>query len=374
MTLAFVLNSGSSSIKYQLLDMSTEETVTTGMIERIGEVGGDALDHAEAMRLILENIGSTTDIGVVGHRVVHGGSQFDRATVVTDSVIAQIEELAPLAPLHNPANLTGIRAAMRAIPDIPHVVVFDTAFHQSMPPEAYLYAIDTEIAERFGIRKYGFHGTSVRYVVDEATRVLGTDPDHTNLIVLHLGNGASVTAIRGGRTFDTSMGLTPLQGLVMGTRTGDIDAAVVPHLARVAGMDIDEIDDLLNNRGGMLGLTGFTDMRDVESAVARHDQRAIDGLAVWRHRIRSYLGAYVAHLGRVDAIVFTAGIGENSPMLRELACQGLEHLGFVLDGARNERHVSGVRDIATDESPTRILIVPTNEEREIARQAIAAIG
>jgi acetate kinase len=373
-TLAFVLNSGSSSIKYQLMDVATEESVTAGMIERIGEVGGDALDHAEAMRLIMETIGSTADIGVVGHRVVHGGTRFDRATVVTDEVIAQIEELAPLAPLHNPANLTGIRAAMRAIPDIPHVVVFDTAFHQSMPPEAFLYAIDTEIAERYGIRKYGFHGTSVRFVVAEAARELGTDPEHTNLIVLHLGNGASVTAIRGGQSFDTSMGLTPLQGLVMGTRTGDIDAAVVPHLSRVAGMEIDEIDDLLNNRGGMLGLTGFTDMRDVESAVARHDQRAMDGLAVWRHRIRSYLGAYVAHLGRVDAIVFTAGIGENSPMLRELACQGLEHLGFDLDGARNERRDAGVWDIATDESTTRILVVPTNEELEIARQAIAAIG
>jgi acetate kinase len=373
-TLAFVLNSGSSSIKYQLIDVETEETVTAGMMERIGETGGDAVDHAEAMRLILETIGSTADFGVVGHRVVHGGSRFDRATVVTDEVIAQIEELAPLAPLHNPANLTGIRAAMRAIPDIPHVVVFDTAFHQSMPPEAFLYAIDTEIAERYGIRKYGFHGTSVRFVVAEATRELGTPPDHTNLIVLHLGNGASISAVRGGHTFDTSMGLTPLQGLVMGTRTGDIDAAVIPHLTRVAGMDIDEIDDLLNKHGGMLGMTGFTDMRDVQAAVARHDQRAMDGLAVWRHRIRSYLGAYVAHLGRVDAIVFTAGIGENSPMLRELACQGLEHLGFVLDGARNESRESGVRDIATDESATRILVVPTNEEREIARQAIAAIG
>jgi acetate kinase len=373
-TLAFVINSGSSSIKYQVIDMSTEETVTAGMIERIGESGSDARDHAEAMRLILETIGSTADIGVVGHRVVHGGSRFDRATVVTDAVIAQIEELSPLAPLHNPANLTGIRAARRAMPDIPHVVVFDTAFHQSMPAEAYLYAMDTKVAERYGIRKYGFHGTSVRFVVAEATKALGTQPENTNLIVLHLGNGASITAIRGGRTFDTSMGLTPLQGLVMGTRTGDIDAAVVPHLTRVAGMNIDEIDELLNNRGGMLGLTGYTDMRDVQAAVARREQRAIDGLAVWRHRIRSYLGAYVAHLGRVDAIVFTAGIGENSPKLRELACQGLEHLGFVLDGVRNERHDSGVRDIAADQSATRILVVPTNEEREIARQAIAAIG
>jgi acetate kinase len=373
-TLAFVVNSGSSSIKYQLIDMATEETVQSGFVERLGEAGSAAGDHAEGMSLLLESLDSTLDIRVVGHRVVHGGLRFDRATVVTKSVIQQIEDLSTLAPLHNPANLTGIRAAMQALPDIPHVAVFDTAFHQNMPAEAYMYAIDTEIAELHAIRKYGFHGTSVAYVTTEATRSLGTAPEHTNLIVLHLGNGASITAIRNGRSFDTSMGLTPLQGLVMGTRAGDIDAAVVSHLTRVAGMDIKEVDELLNYRSGMLGLTGFTDMRDVLAAVARGDQRAINGIAVWRHRIRSYIGAYVAHLGRVDALVFTAGIGENSAALRELACEGLEHLGFILDSPRNEQRVAGVRDIATNESASRILIVPTNEELEIARQAVAAIS
>lgn len=373
MTLAFVVNSGSSSIKYQLIDMTTEETVQSGLVERIGEPGGDARDHAGGMQVILDAVGSTANIGVVGHRVVHGGLRFDRATVVTESVLEQIAELSALAPLHNPANLTGIRAALHALPDIPHVAVFDTAFHQSMPSEAYMYALDTEIAESHAIRKYGFHGTSVAFVTAEATTHLGTSLEHTNLIVLHLGNGSSVTAIRDGRSFDTSMGLTPLQGLVMGTRAGDIDAAVVSHLTRVAGMDIAAIDELLNNRSGMLGLTGFTDMRDVLAAVARGDQRAIEGIAVWRHRVRSYIGAYVAHLGRVDALVFTAGIGENSAALRELACQGLEHLGFALDGSRNERRASGVRDIATDESAARILVVPTNEELEIARQSVAAI-
>lgn len=373
MTHAFVVNSGSSSIKYQLIDTETETSIRSGVLERIGEAGGDAPDHEAGMRMILDGLGSTADIAVAGHRVVHGGSLFDRAVVVTDEVLEQITALSPLAPLHNPANLTGIRAARAALPHVPHVVVFDTAFHQSMPPESYLYAIDTDIAERFGIRKYGFHGTSVKFVTAAAIAELGLVTESANLIVLHLGNGASVTAIRGGRSFDTSMGLTPLQGLVMGTRTGDIDAAVVPHLSRVAGMGIDEIDALLNSRGGMLGMTGFTDMRDVEQAVAARDERAINGLAVWRHRIRAYIGSYVAHLGRVDAIVFTAGIGENSALLRELACQGLEHFGIDLDTARNDVRVPGIRDIATDSSPTRILVVPTNEELEIARQSLEAI-
>lgn len=374
MTLAFVVNSGSSSIKYQLIDMSSETVVQSGIVPRIGESGGDAVDHRAAMQAILGGLESRAEIGVVGHRVVHGGATFSRATVVTPEVIEQIEALASLAPLHNPANLVGIRAAQQALPDVPHVVVFDTAFHQSMPAESFTYAIDTDVAERFGVRKYGFHGTSVKYVTEVAAEYLGISGEQVNLIVLHLGNGASATAVRGGLTFDTSMGLTPLQGLVMGTRTGDIDAAVVTHLARVAGMDIDSIDDLLNARGGMLGLTGYSDMRDVEAAVTDGDERAIIGLAVWRHRIRSYIGSYVAHLGRVDALVFTAGIGENSAILRELACQGLEHLGIELDGARNDTGTSGTRDVATDASPTRVLVVPTNEELEIARQSVAALS
>lgn len=373
MTRAFVVNSGSSSIKFQLVDVETETVVSAGIIERIGQSGGDAADHAEGMRRILGSLGADAEIAVVGHRVVHGGEVFDGAARITDEVIEQIEQLAPLAPLHNPANLTGIRAALDALPDVQHVAVFDTAFHQSMPSEAYTYAIDATVARQYGVRKYGFHGTSVKYVTETAASELGIAVDAVNLIVLHLGNGASATAVRGGRSWDTSMGLTPLQGLVMGTRTGDIDAAVVPHLARVAGMSIDEIDDLLNKRSGMLGLSGHTDMRDVEDAVAAHDDDAIRALGVWRHRIRSYIGSFVAHLGRVDAIVFTAGIGENSALLRELACQGLEHLGIELDSATNGIRARGIRDIATELSPVRILVVPTNEELEIARQSLAAI-
>jgi len=372
-TRAFVVNSGSSSIKFQLVDVETETVVSAGIIERIGQSGGDAADHAEGMRRILGSLGADAEIAVVGHRVVHGGEVFDGAARITDEVIEQIEQLAPLAPLHNPANLTGIRAALDALPDVQHVAVFDTAFHQSMPSEAYTYAIDATVARQYGVRKYGFHGTSVKYVTETAASELGIAVDAVNLIVLHLGNGASATAVRGGRSWDTSMGLTPLQGLVMGTRTGDIDAAVVPHLARVAGMSIDEIDDLLNKRSGMLGLSGHTDMRDVEDAVAAHDDDAIRALGVWRHRIRSYIGSFVAHLGRVDAIVFTAGIGENSALLRELACQGLEHLGIELDSATNGIRARGIRDIATELSPVRILVVPTNEELEIARQSLAAI-
>ena len=373
MSRAFIVNSGSSSIKYQLIDLDTNESVLSGLIERIGEPGGDAATHTEGLRSVLDQLGADADITVVGHRVVHGGDRFDRATIVTDEVIAEIEALSPLAPLHNPANLAGIRAAREVLADVPHVVVFDTAFHQSMPAEAYLYALDRDVADEFGVRKYGFHGTSVRFVTRSAAEFLGRPLDTTNLVVCHLGNGSSVTAISGGRSVDTSMGLTPLQGLVMGTRTGDIDAAVVTHLHRVGGLSIDEIDDLFNKRSGMLGLTGKSDMRDVEDAVAAGDERSRIGLGVWRHRIRHYIGAYVAQLGRVDAIVFTAGIGENSVLLREMACQGLEHLGIELDSARNDVRSKTVRDIATDGSRVRVLVVPTNEELEIARQAVAAL-
>ncbi|MFM6981672.1 MAG: acetate kinase [Microbacteriaceae bacterium] len=373
MSRAFIVNSGSSSIKYQLIDLDTDESVLSGLVERIGEPGGDATTHTEGLRGVLAMLGDDANISVVGHRVVHGGDRFDRATVVTDAVLSEIESLSPLAPLHNPANLAGIRAAREVLVGIPHVAVFDTAFHQTMPAEAYLYALDTEVAREFGVRKYGFHGTSHKYVTARATAFLGREPHNTNLVVCHLGNGSSVTAIQGGRSVDTSMGLTPLQGLVMGTRTGDIDAAVVTHLHRVAGMTIDDIDDLLNKRSGMVGLTGKSDMRDVEQAVSDGDERASVGLGVWRHRIRHYIGAYVAQLGRVDAVVFTAGIGENSSLLRELACQGLEHLGIELDASRNDARSRAERDIATDASRVRILVIPTNEELEIAHQAVAAL-
>lgn len=373
MTLVFVVNSGSSSIKYRIVDPETGESQASGLIDRIGQPGGDAPDHTAGMATILNSIDTGLDIAAVGHRVVHGGDRFERATLVTDELLREIDELSPLAPLHNPANLMGIRAARVAMPHVPHVVVFDTAFHQTMPPEAYTYAIDAELAAEYGVRKYGFHGTSVKYVTELAAGELDMPSSKCNLIVLHLGNGASVTAIHGGRSVDTSMGLTPLQGLVMGTRSGDIDAAVVGHLHRVAGMSIDEIDRALTVNGGLLGLAGSADMRDIEAAIGRGDAAAANALAVWRHRVRSYIGSYTALLGRVDALVFTAGIGENSALLREVAVQGLEHLGIELDDAINARSGNGIRDIATESSPTRIFVIPTNEEHEIARQAVALL-
>lgn len=374
MSRAFVVNSGSSSIKYQLIDVDSEDVVLSGMLERIGEPGGDATDHASGLRHVLEQLGSDADISVVGHRVVHGGSLFDRAVIVDDTVIEQIEALVPLAPLHNPANLAGVRAARDVLPDVPHVVVFDTAFHQTIPHEAYTYAIDAGVAAEHGIRRYGFHGTSHKYVTERAAQYLNIPVDEVNLIVLHLGNGASVTAISGGKSVDTSMGLTPLEGLVMGTRSGDIDPAIVFHLARVGGYSMDELDELLNKRSGMKGLTGYSDMRDVEARIAEGSVEAAQGLAVWRHRVRHYVGAYRAGLASLDAVVFTAGVGENSTLLRELSLQGLAHLGIELDSARNELRSRDVRDIATDSSPVRILVVPTNEELEIARQSMAVMA
>ncbi|MEY4458770.1 MAG: hypothetical protein RIS25_1363 [Actinomycetota bacterium] len=371
MSRAFVVNSGSSSIKYQLIDVDTETVVLSGLLERIGEPGGDAVDHASGLRQVLEQLGADAGISVVGHRVVHGGSVFDRAVVVDDSVIEQIDELVPLAPLHNPANLAGVRAAREALPNVPHVVVFDTAFHQTIPHEAHTYAIDASVAAEHGIRRYGFHGTSHKFVTERAAQYLNKPVDDVNLIVLHLGNGASVTAISGGRSVDTSMGLTPLEGLVMGTRSGDLDPAIVFHLARVGGYSMDQLDELLNKRSGMKGLTGFSDMRDVEARIAEGSVEAAQGLAVWRHRVRHYVGAYRAQLASLDAVVFTAGVGENSALLRELSMQGLAHLGIELDSARNEVRSRDVRDIATNASPVRILVVPTNEELEIARQAVA---
>ncbi|MEY5017442.1 MAG: hypothetical protein RL431_491 [Actinomycetota bacterium] len=371
MSRAFVVNSGSSSIKYQLIDIASEDVVLSGMLERIGEPGGDSTDHATGLRQVLDQLGPDADISVVGHRVVHGGSLFDRAVVVDDTVLEQIEALMPLAPLHNPANLAGVRAARDVLPQVPHVVVFDTAFHQTIPHEAYTYAIDASVAAEHGIRRYGFHGTSHKFVTERAAQYLNKSVEDVNLIVLHLGNGASVTAISGGQSVDTSMGLTPLEGLVMGTRSGDLDPAIVFHLARVGGYSMDELDELLNKRSGMKGLTGYSDMRDVESRIAEGSVEAAQGLAVWRHRVRHYVGAYRARLASLDAVVFTAGVGENSTLLRELSMQGLAHLGIELDSARNELRSRDVRDIATDSSPVRILVVPTNEELEIARQAVA---
>ncbi|WP_353988542.1 acetate/propionate family kinase [Ruicaihuangia caeni] len=374
MSTVFVVNSGSSSIKYQLLDHETGERQASGLIERIGEPGSFIANHTEGMQLVLEELGSGREIAAVGHRVVHGGSAFDGPTLIDDGVEAEIDRLASLAPLHNPANLLGIRAARAALPGVPHVAVFDTAFHQTLPPAAYTYAIDTELAARYDVRRYGFHGTSHKYVSEQAAVLLGRPLNELRTIVLHLGNGASVTAVSGGRSIDTSMGLTPLEGLVMGTRSGDIDPGAIFHIARQTGMGVDDLDRLLNRESGLLGMTGSRDMRDVQDAALRSDAAAELALQVWRHRIRHYIGAYYAELGGLDALVFTAGIGENNALLRRRALRGLEHLGIRVDDDRNELQSGEARLISPEGAPVSVMVIPTNEELEIARQAISLVG
>ncbi len=373
MSKVFVVNSGSSSIKYQLLDPVTERVILAGTLERIGEAGGDAPDHTAGMQRVLETLGTDADIGVVGHRVVHGGAAFTAPTLLTDEVLRSIEEISDLAPLHNPANLAGIRAARIVLPQVPHVAVFDTAFHQSLPAEAFTYAIDRELAVRHGIRKYGFHGTSHQFVAERSAEFLGRPLGQLKMIVFHLGNGSSVTAIDGGRSIDTSMGLTPLQGLVMGTRSGDLDPAVLIHLHNAAGLSVADLDHLLNKRSGLLGLTGMGDMRDVQEAASNGNAVAEAALAVWRHRIRHYLGAYLAQLGGLDAVVFTAGIGENNALLRRRSLAGLEFLGIAVDDDRNELVSRTARRISPDASPVAVLVIPTNEELAIARQSLALV-
>jgi len=371
MTAIFVVNSGSSSVKYQLIDVESGEVALKGTIDRIGD-GGPA-DHTVALAGVLDQL-TGHDVAAVGHRVVHGGSLFASATVITAEVEVAIEALSALAPLHNPANLLGIRAARSALPDVPHVAVFDTAFHQTMPPEAYTYALPVDLAEKHGVRRYGFHGTSHKYVSERAAAFLDRPLESLKTIVLHLGNGASVTAVDGGRSVDTSMGLTPLQGLVMGTRSGDLDPAVLVHLHRQAGLSVDELDDLLNKKSGLLGLTGSGDMRDVQEAALKGDAAAEAALAVWAHRIRGYIGAYVATLGGVDAIVFTAGVGENGPLLRRRALAALEFLGIAVDDDRNLAESRAERRISPDGAAVEVLVIPTNEELEIARQTLDLIG
>ena len=371
MTLVFVVNSGSSSIKYQLVDLESETTVLSGLLERIGEPGSDISDHERGMREVLGTLGTGHEISAVGHRVVHGGALFDSATLITDAVERQIDALSALAPLHNPPNLLGIRAARVALPDIPHVAVFDTAFHQTLPRAAYTYAIDAGLAEKYGVRRYGFHGTSHKYVSEQTAKFLGRPLAELKTIVLHLGNGASVCAVDGGISVETSMGMTPLEGLVMGTRSGDIDPAALIHLHRVAGLDFDDLDDMLNRRSGLLGMTGNGDMRDVQAAAGEGDDVAERALAVYRHRIRRYIGAYIAHLGGLDALVFTAGVGENNVLLRRRTLAGLEFLGISVDADRNELASKQSRYISPDGSPVAVLVIPTNEELEIARQTHA---
>ncbi|MFI7446353.1 acetate/propionate family kinase [Nonomuraea sp. NPDC049714] len=388
-----VLNTGSSSIKYELIDAASRARPARGLVERIGEDEGllahhladgapyerkgRFADHAEGLRAVLEafrTAGPALDPVAVGHRVVHGGTRFREAVLVDEQVIAAVEELAPLAPLHNRVNVTGIRVAQEAFPGVPQVAVFDTSFQLSLPPEAYTYAVPREWRERLGVRRFGFHGTSCAYVSRRAAAFLGRDPQEVNLIVLHLGNGASATAIEGGRSVDTSMGMTPLEGLVMGTRSGDVDPALCGYLARVAGLDAREMEQALGHRGGLLGLAGTGDMREARRRAADGDADARLALDVYCRRIRKYVGAYYAVLGRVDAVVFAGGVGENDAATRASALAGLDRLGITVDRQRNEAARADERAVSPPGSEVAVLVVPTDEEWEIARQALALIG
>ena len=353
-----VINSGSSSLKYQLIDVDSSQSLKSGLIERV-------TDHSAAFQEMIQQLGDAKPLAV-GHRVVHGGSEFSEPVVITPEVLEKIKQLSSLAPLHNPGHAAGIAGAMAAYPDLQQVAVFDTAFHQTMPVEAYRYAIDQNLADEYGIRRYGFHGTSHAFVAKRAAEFLGKKQHELNAIILHLGNGASAAAIKGGKSINTSMGLTPLQGLVMGTRSGDIDPAIVAYLERVAGMSIDEVDSSLNKNAGLKGLTGDSDLRDVEARASQGDQIAIDALAVYALRIKHYIGAYMAQIGQIDAVIFTAGVGENSSEMRAQVISGLEHLGLKLDVEKNKARQNGPRDISAAESRVLCLIVPTNEELEIA--------
>ncbi|MCA2213439.1 acetate/propionate family kinase [Jidongwangia harbinensis] len=363
-----VLNTGSSSVKYRLFDGA--DTVAKGLIERIGEADGDAADHGAALRQIMDSV-DLSGLAAVGHRVVHGGSDFEKATVVDDDLVAAVERLVPLAPLHNPAALTGIAVARGLLPDLPQVAVFDTAFHASIPPEGAVWAIDAELARRWQIQRYGFHGTSHAYVSRQTARLLGRPVGETNVITLHLGNGASACAVQGGRSVATSMGMSPQGGLVMGTRSGDIDPTVVFHLHREAGMSIDEIETSLTRGAGLQGLAGANDMRTVQERWSAGDPAATLAFDVYCRRIREYVGAYYAVLGRVDAVTFTAGVGEHSPEVRAVSLSGLSALGIEIDPDRNER---GEKIISPDGGRVAVCVVPTDEELEIAEQTRTAIA
>jgi acetate kinase len=348
----FVVNCGSSSLKWSVIDDASGETVGSGTVQRIS-------DHAAALESVLA-VAPLDGLIAVAHRVVHGGERFSAPVLINDSVVAAIRDLAVLAPLHNPANADGIEVARRAFPDLPHVAVFDTAFHTTLPPRAFTYAVP----RAWGVRRYGFHGTSHAYVSRAAARVLGRSD--VDVIVLHLGNGASASAVSGGRSIDTSMGLTPLEGLVMGTRSGDVDPALVLHLRRTRNLSTDEIDAVLNSRSGLLALAGDNDMREVQRRVTAGDPAAELALDVYCYRIRKYVGAYLAALGGADAIVFTAGVGENDPVVRARSLAGLERLGIEVDPARNS---AGATVISPDDAAVAVLVIATNEELEMATQA-----
>ena len=391
-----VINSGSSSIKYQLLDMDSDTVMVSGLVERIGEEKGDLKnkaypgsdnevvtevvqpipDHNTGMRLAIDLITDPekgvlkdkSEITGIGHRVVHGGEDFHTSTIINDEVIAAIEACIPLAPLHNPANLDGIRVAMELFPDAPQVAVFDTAFHQSIPAHAYMYALPYELYEKERVRRYGFHGTSHKFVATEMAGILRKDLADLNMITVHLGNGGSMAAVQNGKSIDTTMGMTPLEGLVMGTRSGDVDPAVHTFLSRNKGMDIESIDAMLNKESGLKGLCGMNDMRDIHDAIEKGNERAKIALDVQCYRNKKYIGAYMAVLGCVDAIVFTAGIGENDDIVRRESVKDLECLGIKIDEEVNAQRAKEPLKISTVDSKVSVWVIPTNEELAIARE------
>ena len=384
-----VINSGSSSLKYKLFDMEEERELAAGLIEKIGEAEGHALlkagtfiehsdplaDHSAAFDLMTRDlvasgvITSLKDVDAVGHRVVHGGEKFSAPILINEEVTATIEALIPLAPLHNPANLMGIEAARKAAPGIPHIAVFDTAFHQSMPKHAYLYALPHHLYESLGIRRYGFHGTSHRFIAKEAAGYLGKPLGALNMITLHLGNGDSATAIQKGKSIDTSMGMTPLEGLIMGSRSGDVDPEIIFFLMNKLDKTPEEIDRMLNKESGLKGICGVNDMREIIARAKQGDEWADLAVKMFVYRIKKYIGAYGAILGKVDCIVFTGGIGEHSAHIRRLACDGMcEIPGIEIDPLINEKADEEITLISTPESRIRVIVVPTNEELEIARE------
>jgi acetate kinase len=361
-----VLNSGSSSVKYAVVDPDSGDMAADGIVERIGE--GEVADHAAAMQVVFDELSEHMDgITAVGHRVVHGGPDLYEPTLVDDAIIAELEDLAPLAPLHNPPAVLGIRVAVDALPDLPHVAVFDTAFFHDLPPAAATYAIDRDVARQWRIRRYGFHGTSHQYVSEQAAQFLGKRTESLNQIVLHLGNGASASAIAAGKPVDTSMGLTPMEGLVMGTRSGDVDPGILTYLARTAGMSIGDIETMLNKRSGVLGLGGSIDFRVLHKNIESGDADAQLAYDVYIHRLRRYIGGYMAVLGDTDVITFTAGVGENDAAVRRDALAGLSGLGIEIDDGRNESSDKVARRISKDKSTVTVLVIPTDEELAIAR-------
>ncbi|MDP2541080.1 acetate kinase [Tenacibaculum discolor] len=385
-----VINSGSSSIKYQLFEMPQQEVLCSGMIERIGLEKGKVhyksskdkieevvviKDHKSGLEkvvnLLLDDktgvISSRNDIKVVSHRVVHGGSTFTKTTIVTKEVKKKIKSLFSLAPLHNPANLEGIMVSESIFKNAQQVAVFDTAFHQTIPVEAYKYAIPNKFLDEHRIRLYGFHGTSHKYVSEKANKYLQTK--HSKIITIHLGNGCSITAIKNGKSIDHSLGFSPVTGLIMGSRSGDIDHSLIFYLINNLGYDVDYVNNMLQKESGMLGLTGFSDLRDIEAAAAKGDKNCQLALDMNAYRIKKYIGSYVAAMNGLDAIVFTAGIGENSDVIRKLVCTDMEYLGIELDTEKNAIRAKELTEIHSDASKVKVLVIPTNEELEIAKQS-----